>query len=480
MVAEARTLNQDAAIITAMQSVFDKQQHAFSKAPYPSAEDRIASLQKLKDMILNNADALCDAVSEDFGNRSSAETKLAEIVGSLEGIKYYQRNVKKWMKPVKRKVGIAQWPGSAYVVYQPVGVAGVIVPWNYPIYLATGPIMCALAAGNRVMVKMSEFTPRLGELLAKLVADTFPAEQVSIFNGEVQAAQAFSSLPFNHLLFTGSSAVGKHIMRAAADNLTPVTLELGGKSPCIIGEEFAMQDAIERISFGKCMNAGQTCVAPDYVLCPEDRVDEFVSTWQKQIASMYPSIRDNPDLTSVINDRQFQRLQGYLAEAKDKGATVIAVNPKQESLEGTRKMPFTLVLNATDDMKIMHDEIFGPIMLVVPYKTLDDAIGYINSRQRPLALYYLDWNKANTARILQETHSGGVSLNDTLFHVAVDDIPFGGIGNSGMGHYHGYEGFLTFSHAKGIYRKGRFNATKNMFPPYGGKLQDFVLKFLMK
>jgi coniferyl-aldehyde dehydrogenase len=480
MAAEVETLKQDAGTIADMQAVFEKQKAASAAHPYPSAEERINSLLKLKSLLADNIDAFCDAANKDFGSRSADETKLAEIITSLEGIKYYKKHLKNWMKPVKRKVGMAQWPGSAAIVYQPVGVVGVIVPWNYPIYLGTGPLTAALAAGNRVMIKMSEFTPHVGELLARLIAKYFPPEQVAVFNGEVEAAQAFSKLAFDHLLFTGSSSVGKHIMRAAADNLTPVTLELGGKSPCIIGEDFAMKDAIERISFGKCLNAGQTCVAPDYVLCPANRIDDFVSAWKAQVSRMYPSIKDNPDVTSVINERQYERLQSYLKEAREKGASIVEVNPQKEDLSGCRKIPSTLVLNATDDMKIMQEEIFGPLMIVIPYQGLDNAIRFINERPRPLALYYLDWNKRNAERVLRETHSGGVCLNDTVFHVAVDDLPFGGIGNSGMGHYHGKEGFLTFSHAKSIYHKGRINATKNMMPPFGGTMLNLVYKMMMR
>lgn len=480
MVAEAKTLERDTKTVNRLPDVLAKQREAFGRAPYPTVEQRIANLDKFAEMVKNNIDAFCEAVNQDFSARSADETKMAELMTTLDGIKYYKRNLKKWMKPVKRKVGLAQWPGTAAVVYQPVGVVGVIVPWNYPIYLATGPLMAALAAGNRVMIKMSEFTPHTGALFAKLIAETFSEDEVAVFNGEVEVAQAFSGLPFDHLLFTGSSNVGKHVMRAAAENLTPVTLELGGKSPCIIGRDFPMADAVERLSFGKCLNAGQTCVAPDYILCPQDRVDEFVTAYTKQVSQMYPSVKANPDFTSIVNDRQYQRLQGYLAEARDKGADVRAINPQNEDLSDTRKMPFTLVLNASDDLKVMQDEIFGPILPVVPYQSLADAIGHVNDRPRPLALYYFDWDKENGKRVLHETHSGGACINDTVFHVAVDDIPFGGIGNSGMGHYHGYEGFLTFSHAKGIYQKGRFNASKNVMPPYGGKLQQLVLKFFLR
>ena len=269
-------------------------------------------------------------------------------------------------------------------------------------------------------------------------------------------------------------------MRAAANNLTPVTLELGGKSPCIIGQDFPMKDVAERIAFGKCMNSGQTCVAPDYILCPENRVREFVDAWTAQVKQSYPTMVNNPDYTAIVNERQLKRLQGYVSEAREKGAEVIEINPANEDFSGSQKLPHTMVLNVTDDMQISHDEIFGPLMIVVPYKTLDDAIDYVNERPRPLALYYFDWNQANGDKVLKSTHSGGVCLNDTISHVGVDDIPFGGIGPSGMGAYHGPEGFKTFSKAKGIYKKGKFNATKFILPPYGRGMHKMIDKFMLK
>ena len=480
MVAEIKEFQTENAQIARMQRIFAAQKAAYRHQPYPSAEQRIEHIRQLKPMLLDNMDAWIEALNADFGNRAADETKLAEMLTSVEGIKYHAKHLSQWMKPSRRKVGAAQWPGKVWVEYQPVGVIGIIVPWNYPLYLAMGPLLSALAAGNRVMIKMSESTPRTGELLEELIGRTFAEDQVAVINGEVDVAAAFSSLPFDHLLFTGSTSVGKHIMRAAAENLTPVTLELGGKSPCLISQDFPMKDAAERIAFGKCLNSGQTCVAPDYILCPEDRVREFVEAWKAQVAQHYPTMLDNPDYTSIINERQHRRLLGYLQEAREKGAEVIEINPANEDFSNSRKMPHTLVLNANDEMKIAHDEIFGPIMLVVPYKTLDEAIDYINERPRPLALYYFDWNTQNGQYVLHNTHSGGVCLNDTITQVAVDDVPFGGIGPSGMGHYHGHEGFLTFSKAKGVYKKGKFNATKYIMPPYGRGMLQLVYKFMLK
>lgn len=480
MVAEVKSLHTHQEDVSRLRTLFDAQRAAFRAQPYPTAEQRIEHLDRIKPLLLDHMDEIIAALKADFGHRSEDETKLAEILTSLEGIKYYRKRLRKWMKPQKRGVGAMGFPGAASVIYQPVGVVGVIVPWNYPVYLAVGPLIAALAAGNRVMIKMSEFTSHTGELFAKLIAKAFPEDHVAVINGEVEMGAAFSKLPFDHLLFTGSTSVGRHIMRAAAENLTPVTLELGGKSPTIIGEDFAMKDAAERIAFGKCFNAGQTCVAPDYVLCPAGRVDEFIEAFRTQVSEMYPTMRDNPDLTSVINERQYQRLKGYLQDAQEKGARLVEINPANEDFTGTRKIPFTLVLNITDDMKIAQDEIFGPLMIVQPYRSLDEAIDYVNDRPRPLALYYLDWNSDRANQVITRTHSGGVCLNDTMSHVGIDDIPFGGIGESGMGHYHGYEGFLTFTKAKGVFRKGRFNATRNILPPFGGAMHKFIYKFLLK
>lgn len=480
MVADVQALHEQNDEIARMEQIFAAQKAAFARHPYPTAEERIDHLTRLRPLLVKYQDEICAALNSDFGSRSADETRLAEIMTSLEGIKYYAKNVRKWMKPQKRKIGAAQWPGAALVAYQPVGVVGVISPWNYPLYLAVGPLVGALAAGNRVMLKMSESTPATGALLKKILAEIFDEDHVAVVNGEVDVGVAFSKLPFDHLLFTGATSIGRHIMRAAADNLTPVTLELGGKSPCVISEDFPIKDAVERIAFGKCFNAGQTCVAPDYVWLPKDKINDFVERFRAMVTQMYPTMRDNADLTSVVNERQHQRLLGYISEAREKGATVIELNPAGEDFSGTRKIPFTLILNATDEMKVTQDEIFGPLMVLHGYDTLQQALDYINARPRPLALYYFDWDKQRAQRVLDTTHSGCAALNDTMTQVGVDDIPFGGIGPSGMGNYHGYEGFLTFSHAKGVFRRGRFNPTRNVLPPFGRGMHKFIYKYLLK
>lgn len=463
-----------------LDEVLAAQRNTYMLSPYPSLKERRANLDRLREMIQTNVDELVQALNDDFGNRSADETKIAEIITSLEGIKYYRKRIKKWMQPEQRQLGTMGLGGSASVIQQPLGVVGIIVPWNYPLYLALGPLIAAIAAGNRAMIKMSEFTPKTGELLKKIIADYFPEDHIAVFNGEVDVAAAFSALPFDHLLFTGSTNVGRHIMRAAAENLTPVTLELGGKSPAIISPDFPMKDAVERIAFGKCFNAGQTCVSPDYLLCPEGRENEFVAEFKRQIGEMYPNVIDNPDVTSIINQRQYDRLQSYLTEAREKGAKVIEVNPASEDFSTSRKMPYTLVFNATDDMRITKEEIFGPILLVHSYTTLKEAVDFVNARPRPLALYYFDWSNANADYVVNHTHSGGVCINDTMTHVAIDDLPFGGIGESGMGQYHGYEGFLTFTKPKPIYRKGRINSTKQLLPPFNTKIHELAYKLFLK
>lgn len=455
---------------------FQAQQAAYAANPMPPAAQRQQWLKALRDLLSAERQALIDAISADFSHRSADETLLAELMPSLHGIHYASRHLKSWMKPSRRKVGVAFQPASAKVVYQPLGVVGVIVPWNYPLYLAVGPMVGALAAGNRVMLKLSESTPATGLLLKELLARIFPEDLVCVVLGEADVGVAFSRLPFDHLLFTGSTSVGKHVMRAAAENLTPVTLELGGKSPAIVSRDVPLKDAAERIAFGKTLNAGQTCVAPDYVLVPEDRVGAFVEAYRQAVKGFYPTLADNADYTAIINERQLARLNGYVSDATSKGALLI---PLFEQGQG-RRMPHSVLLNVSDEMTVMQDEIFGPLLPIVPYRDLEQAFAYINQRPRPLALYYFGYDKREQHRVLHETHSGGVCLNDTLLHVAQDDMPFGGIGPSGMGHYHGHEGFLTFSKAKGVLIKQRFNAARLIYPPYGRSIQKLIQKLFIR
>jgi coniferyl-aldehyde dehydrogenase len=476
VLADVAYLNQFGLEIDRLQSLFERQRSAFHADPSPTGENRLQALEALHDLLANHQQQIIEAISEDFGNRSADETRLAEIMPSLHGIRHAKRHLRQWMTPSRRSVGMAFQPASAKVVYQPLGVVGIIVPWNYPLYLAIGPLIGALAAGNRVMLKMSESTPATARLLKDLLAQIFPENQVAAVLGEADVGIAFSQLPFDHLLFTGSTSVGRQVMRAAAENLTPVTLELGGKSPAIVSTGVPLADAAERIAFGKTFNAGQTCVAPDYVLVPRTRIDGFVDAYRQAVRRFYPQLADNPDYTSIINPRQHARLQGYLDDAQAKGAHVL---PLFEQVQD-RRMPHCLLLDVNDEMQVMQDEIFGPLLPIVAYDNLEQALTYINARPRPLALYYFGYDRAEQRHVLRHTHSGGVCLNDTLLHVAQADLPFGGIGPSGMGHYHGHEGFLTFSKAKGVFVKQRFNAARLIYPPYGKALQKLIYKLFVR
>ncbi|MEZ2744260.1 coniferyl aldehyde dehydrogenase [Halopseudomonas bauzanensis] len=457
-------------------SLLEQQRSAFQAHPMPTLAARLGWLKRLRTVLVDEQEALAEAVSQDFGNRSRDETLFAEILPSLQSIDHVCKHLRRWMKPSRRPLGIAFQPGSAQVFYQPLGVVGVIVPWNYPIFLAMGPLIGALAAGNRVMIKMSESTPATSQRVKELLASVFPEDQVAVVLGEADVGAAFSRLPFDHLLFTGATSIARHILHAAADNLTPVTLELGGKSPAIVSDSVPLDDAAERIAFGKTMNAGQTCVAPDYVLVPESRVEAFVDAYRQVIGRFYPQLSDNPDYTSIINPRQQARLNSYLEDAQTKGARLLPLFAEGQA----RRLPATLLLDVTDDMLVMQDEIFGPLLPIVPYRQIDDAITYINARPRPLALYYFGYDRDEQQLVMEQTHSGGVGLNETLLHVAVCDLPFGGIGPSGMGHYHGHEGFLTFSKAKGVLRKPRLNATRVLYPPYGKGIQKLLRKLLIR
>ena len=469
-------LDQTNSELERLQSLLEQQRRAFQADPYPSAADRVQWLDALHRLLASNQQAIIEAISADFGNRSADETRLAEIMPSLHGIHYARRRLQRWMKPSRRSVGLAFQPASAKVVYQPLGVIGIIVPWNYPLYLAIGPLIGALAAGNRVMLKMSESTSATGLLLKALLAQIFSEDQVAVVLGEADVGIAFSRLPFDHLLFTGSTSIGRQVMRAAAENLTPVTLELGGKSPAIVSANVPLADAAERIAFGKTLNAGQTCVAPDYVLVPRARIEGFIEAYRQVIRRFYPQLSDNPDYTSIINPRQQARLQDYLDDAQARGARLLPLFEQSQD----RRMPHHLLLDVTDEMRVMQDEIFGPLLPIVPYDDLEQALAYVNARPRPLALYYFGYDKAEQQTVLERTHSGGVCLNDTLLHVAQDDLPFGGVGPSGMGHYHGHEGFLTFSKAKGVFIKQRFNASRLIYPPYGKALQKLVYRLFIR
>jgi coniferyl-aldehyde dehydrogenase len=452
---------------------------AARKAGPPTADQRIESLEKLEMALISRKDAIAAAIARDFGSRSRHETLIADLFMTLGSLKHTKAHLRDWMEPEDRETGFAFMPATCSVVSQPLGIVGIISPWNYPVQLAMSPLVAALAAGNRAMLKPSELVPETAALMRDLIADTFPPDQVTVVTGGADVGEAFARLPFDHLVFTGSTRVGKLVMRAASENLVPVTLELGGKSPTIVGADFNPRVAAERILVGKTFNAGQTCVAPDYVMVPAAMRDAFVEACKASMAKLYPTLEKNPDYTSIVNDGHYARVRGYVDDAKARGATIVELNPAVETLgPGTRKIPPTLILGVTDDMLCMQEEIFGPILPVRTYEQLDQAIAYVNDHPRPLALYYFGHDSGSIDRVLAETISGGVTINATMLHVAQDDLPFGGVGASGMGQYHAREGFDTFSKKKPVFRQARLNTTGLLHPPYG-KMVDRLLAVLI-
>lgn len=434
--------------------------------PDPAYADRIRDLGLLQTALKKHTDAIVDALSQDYGHRSRTDSLMADIMPCFQMLHYTKRKLKRWMKPSRRAAGLLISPARVEVHYQPLGVVGIMVPWNFPITLSLIPLITAIAAGNRVMLKMSEFTPLTAKAVKALLAEVFDEDNVCVIEGDVPIAQAFSRLPFNHLMFTGSTQVGKKVMEAAAANLTPVTLELGGKSPVIVGPDIDPLLAAERLIFGKNLNAGQICVAPDHVFVHEDRLDAFVDALRVKWNQAYPGGIQSNDLTAIVNDRQFSRLMSLMEETEKRGITTIALaNPA--ILPESRKMALHLVINPADDSAIMQQEIFGPLLPVITYKDVNDVLNTLRHQPRPLALYLMTFDQDFIQHTIRHTHSGSIAVNDTVMQVAVDDTPFGGLGASGMGHYHGVEGFRTFSHAKTVFQRGKLNPGKLMAPPYG-------------
>ena len=464
-----------------MKETLKRMQAAQRKSGPPSYEERIRSLEKLERAILTRKNAIAEAISRDFGNRSRHESMVSEVFIVLGAIKHAKAHLREWMEPEERETSFVFLPARVELRPQPLGVVGIISPWNYPVQLAFSPLVNVIAAGNRAMIKPSELVPHTAELIAQICAEAFDPDQVAVFTGGPEVGEAFSKLAFDHLVFTGSTRVGRAVMRAAAENLTPVTLELGGKSPTIVGEDFAPDVAASRIMAGKLFNAGQTCIAPDYVMVPESKKDAFVAAAKEAVERMYPTLEKNPDYTSIVSDKHYARVKGYVDDAEKKGAKVIELNPAKESLPAdSRKIAPTLVVDPTDDMIVMQEEIFGPVLPVITYKSLAEAIDYVNDHPRPLALYYFGYDRAKVDRVLEETISGGVSINETMIHVAQDDLPFGGVGPSGMGHYHAFEGFEAFSKKKAIFRQARLNTTALLRPPFGKAVNTFLRVVLGK
>ncbi|APG63101.1 coniferyl aldehyde dehydrogenase [Sphingorhabdus lutea] len=456
-----------------MMDILNKQRSAFTQSMPESMSAREDRINRAIALLIDHKDDFAKAVSADFGHRSTEQTLMTDIMPSVSALKHAKKHMKSWSRDEKRKptFPLGLLGAKAKVAYQPKGVVGVVAPWNFPIGMVMVPMAGILAAGNRAMVKPSEFTPQVSALLEELVPQYFEPCEMSVFTGDAEVGIAFSNLPFDHMIFTGATSVGKHIMRAAADNLVPVTLELGGKSPTIIGRSADKTKAGERIALGKMMNAGQICLAPDYLFVAKDQEMEMIAGVQNGVAAMYPTLLSNEDYTSVVNGRNYERLQGYLNDAKAKGAELIEVNPAGEDFASSNgnKMPLTIVRNVTDDMMVMQDEIFGPILPVKTYENIDEAIDYVNSKDRPLGLYYFGADQAEENKVLTRTISGGATVNDVIFHNAMEDLPFGGVGPSGMGNYHGFDGFKTFSHMRAIYHQAKFDVAKiaGFKPPYG-------------
>jgi coniferyl-aldehyde dehydrogenase len=457
--------------------IFDFQHRASRSEPAPDLALRRDWLARLRALIAGNEAAIASAISDDFGIRSRTETELLEIVPVLNAIRHARAKVGRWMRPERRHVSPLFQPAKAWVRHEPLGVIGIISPWNYPFQLALSPLVDAIAAGNRAMLKPSELTPSMSALLKRLIAERFDESEVAVVTGGVELGQYFSGLPFDHLLFTGSTAVGRKVMQAAAANLTPVTLELGGKSPALVCPGYDLAKAARSIAFGKFVNAGQTCIAPDYVLVPEADAQTFADAMLAQVRRSYPTIAENPDYSALVSDRHYRRLASAIEEARAAGATVLA---HEDAGSGERrKIGPTMILGAPEHVLFLTEEIFGPILPIVPYSSLEEALAFIAARDRPLALYAFSDDKKQLRRVLDGTLSGGVTLNGTLLHIAQESLPFGGVGPSGIGAYHGHEGFKRFSHARAVHKVGFINVFERLGPPWG-KLAQSLGKRLAK
>ncbi len=469
-----------------LEALLKKQRDAFTAARPEDMGLRKDRIRRAIALLVDNADPLCDAMNRDFGNRSPLQSMVTDIVSTVNFGKYCLKHMDQWARPEKRRV---QFPlgllgAKAQLRYEPKGVIGILSPWNFPINLSFGPLMQILSAGNRAMIKPSEFTEETSELSRQLCEKYFEEDEVAFVTGGPEVAHAFSSLPFDHLVFTGSTATGRKVMEAASRNLTPVTLELGGKSPVVLGRGANFEQAGERIAMGKMMNAGQICLAPDYMYVPEDKEDAAVAAVELGVHNMYPTLLGNDDYTSIVTDRHFDRLQDMVADARDKGAEVIEVNPSDEdfSYTNTRKMPLTILKNVNDDMQAMQEEIFGPVLPVKTYAQVGEAIDYINEKDRPLGLYYFGDDTDEREEVLRKTISGGVTVNDVIFHVSMEDLPFGGVGPSGIGSYHGPEGFKEFSHARSVYAQSKRDIAglAGFKPPYGKAIKKAINSQLKK
>lgn len=468
------TLN-NSSNVNNLSEILRQQRQAFLASEPPNLEQRKVNLAKLRAAVIAYRTELQTAVSEDFGHRSAHETDIMELVGVVQAIDYLSRHLRRFMKTEQRHVSLIYRSAKAYVEYQPKGIIGVMSPWNYPVSLTLIPLATALAAGNRAMIKPSELTPRTSEVMHRMLATIFPVDEVAVILGGPEVGADFSALAFDHLLFTGSTAVGRKVMQAASNHLVPLTLELGGKSPVIVARGHVNRRTMTSIVYGKLSNSGQTCVAPDYALVHEDDLEDFIQQFNETVTQFYPDGPDCQDYSSIVSERHYARLQGLLDDARQHGARVIEIGVKPESASNRiRTLAPILVVGAQDDDAIMQQEIFGPILPIRTYRHIDEVIDYINQRDRPLALYYFGEKDADCKKLLRRTTSGNVGLNNTIIHVAQDDLPFGGIGPSGMGAYHGIEGFRSMSHAKGVFDQGSWNLPSLLHAPFG-KLMELAL-----
>ncbi len=441
-----------------------------------SAGVRLDRLERARRLLVSHQEAICEAVAADFGQRSADITRLMDLFPAVNALKYARGHVRRWMRPQRRRLGLPmRFPGArAAIQYQPLGVVGLISPWNFPVLLTFGPLAGILAAGNRCLIKPSELTPRISDLMQQLIDQYFDPTEVAVVTGDTRLAQQFSRLPFDHLMFTGSTAVGRQVMAAAAEHLVPVTLELGGKCPVVVGRSADLVRAVDRIMLGKLANAGQMCLAPDYVCIPRERMDEFVHYARLWAARVYPGFPSNADYTSLVNDRQAQRVEGLLADASAQGAQVVSlIDAPVACVPGQRLVAPALILGAASGMKIMQQEIFAPLLPICPYDRIGEVIGDLNARARPLALYYFGSDRDEERQVLAHTRSGGVTINDVAMHFLAEELPFGGVGASGMGAYHGEHGFRRFSHARAVFRQTRFDVAGliGLRPPYGARLR---------
>jgi coniferyl-aldehyde dehydrogenase len=467
------------AVRSELEDTLKLQRAAYLAHPNPSFAERKADLLKLKAFVVDNRDAILDAISKDYGNRSRHESLFAEIFSIIDGVGHTLKHLKEWMKPQSRHIDIKNFIGASNrVIPQPLGVVGAIIPWNFPIWTSFNGLICTFAAGNRSMVKMSENSRHITALLMEKIPEYFPRDKLAFFDETGGVGVEFSQLKFDHLIFTGSGQTGKSVMAAAAVNLCPVTLELGGKSPGILLDDFPLRTAAERLLFGKCFNAGQVCTTVDHLYVPEGKVTAFVDMAKTIITGRYPTL-DTPDYTSIIDDRAFNRIVNALQDAKDRGATLVQLIPGKAWDKKTRKIAPHVVLNAPEDCELRTREIFGPVLPVIGYTDIDTVVAAINDGPRPLALYPFSNNKKKIQHLIEHVMSGGVTVNDGILHTAQHDMPFGGVGDSGMGHYHGYEGFVTFSKMRPVFYQAPFSAIKFLWPPYG-KFATKYLDFLTK